>query len=46
MSQRLIYVEGLAVLRLATLQGLMTEANYLFCPSIARLTEPFAVAEE
>jgi hypothetical protein len=46
MSQRLIYLEGLAVLRLATLQGLKTEADYLFCPSIARLTEPFAVADE
>lgn len=46
MSQRLIYVEGLAVLSLATLQGLKTEADYLFCPLIARLTEPFAVAEE
>ena len=46
MSQRLIFVEGLAVLRLATLYGLKTESDYLFCPSIARLTEAVAVPEE
>ena len=46
MSQRLIFVEGLAVLRLATLHGLKTESDYLFCPSIARLTEAVAVPEE
>jgi hypothetical protein len=46
MSQRQIFVEGLAILRLATLHGLETEPDYLFCPSIARLTEPFAVLEE
>jgi hypothetical protein len=46
MSQRLIFVEGLAVLRLATLRSLKTEPDYLFCPSIARLTEPFRVPEE
>lgn len=46
MSQRLIFVEGLAVLRLATLHGLKTEPDYLFCPSIARLTEAVAVPEE
>jgi len=46
LSQRLIFVEGLAVLRLATLYGLQTESDYLFCPSIARLTEAVAVPEE
>jgi hypothetical protein len=46
MSQRLIFVEGLAVLRLATLHGLKTESDYLFCPSIARLTEAVPVPEE
>jgi hypothetical protein len=46
MSQRLIFVEGLAVLRLATLHGLKTEPDYLFCPSIARLTEAVPVPEE
>jgi hypothetical protein len=46
MSQRLIFVEGLAVLRLATLHGLKTESDYLLCPSIARLTEAVDVPEE
>jgi hypothetical protein len=46
MSQRLIFVEGLAVLRLATLYGLKTESDYLFCPSVARLTEAVPVPEE
>jgi hypothetical protein len=46
MSQRLIFVEGLAILRLATLSGLKTEPEYLFCPSIARLSEAFPVPEE
>lgn len=46
MAQRLIYIEGLAVLRLATLLGLQTETDYLFCPAIARLTQPFNVVEE
>jgi Immunity protein 49 len=46
MSQRLIFVEGLAVLRLAILCNLKTEPDYLFCPSIARLIEAFPVPEE
>jgi hypothetical protein len=46
MSQRLIFVEGLAVLRLATLHGLKTEPDYLFCPSIARLSEAVNVPAE
>lgn len=45
-SQRLVFVEGLAVLRLASLFSLTTDAEYEFCPSIARLTEPFGVPEE
>jgi hypothetical protein len=40
---RRIFVEGLAILRLAEKVGLKTEEEYLFCPSIARIpmTEPF-----
>jgi hypothetical protein len=40
---RRIFVEGLAVLRLAERTGLKTEDEYRFCPSIARIpmTEPF-----
>jgi hypothetical protein len=36
-AERHIYIEGLAMLRLAELRGLKTEPEYLFCPSIARL---------
>jgi hypothetical protein len=46
MAQRVIFIEGLAVLRLATLRGLKTEPEYRLCPEIARLTEPVAVPEE
>jgi len=40
---RRIFVEGLAILRLAEKVRLRTEGEYLFCPSIARIpmTEPF-----
>jgi hypothetical protein len=40
---RRIFVEGLAILRLAEKLGLKTEEEYLFCPSIARIpmTEAF-----
>jgi hypothetical protein len=40
---RRVFVEGLAVLRLAERAGLATEDEYLFCPSLARapMTEPF-----
>ncbi len=40
---RRIFVEGLAVLRVAGKLGLKTEEQYLFCPAIARapMTEPF-----
>jgi hypothetical protein len=42
-AQRRIFVEGLAILRLAERAGIKTEEEYLFCPSIARIpmTEPF-----
>lgn len=36
-ASRLIFVEGLALLRLAEEMKLKTEAEYLFCPSIARV---------
>jgi hypothetical protein len=40
---RRIFIEGLAILRLAEQLGLRTEEEYLFCPSIARIpmSEPF-----
>lgn len=39
-----VYIEGLAVLRLAERAGLKTQREYLFCPEIARspMIEPFA----
>ena len=42
-ANRRIFIEGLAILRLAEKVGLKTEEEYLFCPSIARIpmTEPF-----
>ena len=45
LAQRRIFVEGLAVLRLAALRDLQTESEYRFCPSAARLTEPVVVPE-
>jgi len=36
-AQRLIYVEGLAILRIADHLGLETDLEYPFCPSLARL---------
>jgi Immunity protein 49 len=40
---RRIFIEGLAILRIAERLGLSTEDEYLFCPSIARvpMTRPF-----
>jgi Immunity protein 49 len=35
-AQRQVFVEGLAILRLAKMRGLKTEQDYLYCPSIAR----------
>jgi hypothetical protein len=42
-ADRRIFIEGLAILRLAEKAGLRTEEEYLFCPSIARIpmTVPF-----
>jgi len=37
MAQRQIFVEGLAILRLAELQGLSTQDEYRYCPSLARV---------
>ncbi|MBS1816324.1 MAG: immunity 49 family protein [Acidobacteria bacterium] len=36
LAQRHVSIEGLALLRLATMRGIRTEAEYLFCPSLAR----------
>jgi hypothetical protein len=36
-SQRLVFVEGLAILVLAEKRGLQTQSEYLYCPSLARL---------
>jgi hypothetical protein len=42
-ASRRIFVEGLAMLRIAELNRLATEREYQFCPSIARspMTDPF-----
>ena len=42
-TARSIFIEGLAILRLAEKFQLVTEDEYLFCPSMARtaMTEPF-----
>ncbi|HEY1755872.1 MAG TPA: Imm49 family immunity protein [Bryobacteraceae bacterium] len=36
-ADRRIFIEGLAILRLAEKVGLQTQEEYLFCPSVARL---------
>ncbi len=36
-TDRSIFVEGLSLLRLAERNGIATKAEYLFCPSLARL---------
>jgi len=36
-AHRLVFVEGLALLRLATLRGVATADEYRMCPSLARL---------
>ena len=36
-AQRHIFVEGLAILRLAERRGLKTESEYRYCPSLARV---------
>ena len=37
LAERMVFIEGLAVLRLAGKLGLTTETDYLYCPSNARL---------
>jgi hypothetical protein len=34
---RAVYIEGLAMLQLATRRGIKTEREYLYCPSLARV---------
>src|SRR5882724_2850537 len=43
LAQRLVYVDGLAMLRLAELRGFATDPDYLYCPSLARqpMVEPY-----
>lgn len=43
LAQRIIFVEGLAILRLAELRGLSAQREYPLCPAIARMpmTKPF-----
>lgn len=36
-AQRQVFIEGLAVLRIAQARGLVTRADYRFCPSLARV---------
>jgi hypothetical protein len=42
-AERQIYIEGLAILRIATRFGMNTQTEYLYCPSIARVAmqKPF-----
>ena len=42
-ANRLVFVEGLAILRLAENKGLQTQREYRFCPSLARIpmVKPF-----
>ena len=35
-ARREVYIEGLAMLRLAELRGFRTDPDYLYCPSLAR----------
>ena len=43
MAERQVYVEGLAMLRIADRLGLKTQGEYLYCPSLARVSmqKPF-----
>lgn len=43
---RQLYVEGLALLRMATQLRLKTQAEYRYCPSLARQTSPVALPAE
>lgn len=42
-ANRLVFVEGLAILRFAERRGLKTQSEYRYCPSLARvpMTKPF-----
>lgn len=42
-AERQIFVEGLALLRIADMRGMKTHSDYRYCPSVARLpmTSPF-----
>lgn len=42
-AQRHVFIEGLAILRLAEMRGLTTQTEYRYCPSLARvaMTKPF-----
>ncbi len=42
-AERQIYIEGLAILRIADKLGFVTQSEYRFCPSIARvaMVKPF-----
>jgi hypothetical protein len=42
-AQRQVFIEGLALLRLAGVRGLTSEAEYMYCPAIARrpMRKPF-----
>ncbi len=46
LAERQVFIEALALLRLAERQGLQTQADYLYCPSLARrpLRAPLPVA--
>lgn len=43
LAQRMVYVDGLAMLRLAELRGFRADPDYLYCPSLARqpMVEPY-----
>lgn len=36
-AQRQVFVEGLAILRLAEMRGLTTQSEYRYCPSLSRI---------
>lgn len=45
LAQRAVYVDGLAMLRLAEMRGFGTDPDHLYCPSMARqpMVEPYPV---
>jgi hypothetical protein len=40
LAERLVFIEGLAILRLATARGLHADPEYIFCPQLARQARP------